>query len=134
LLSQRFEQLDFSSRQHPRVAATIPLTYRPVGDSVGRHGRTRDISGGGLSFDTQDMTLDQNATIAISFELRGVRIAARARVIGFSPGSGHDAANDMRTYRVVFADISFETQTLLAFFVVRNSLEAILAKALCNVG
>ncbi len=121
--------MNISSRQHPRVAATFPITYTLVGDSVVRHASTRDISGGGLSFEAQDESLHQNVTIAVAFEVRGIRVAARGRVVGCS----HEAAKGVRTCRVVFADISFETQTLLAAFVLRNSLDAILAKARSSV-
>jgi hypothetical protein len=113
------------SRQHPRVAATFALTYIAAPDSVVHHGRSRDISGGGLFIETQEPIRDPTVLLAISFEIRGVAVKARGRVLA----PGRDAANMVYTYRLVFTDISYEDQTFLAAYVLRSSLDAILSKA-----
>lgn len=115
-------------RNYPRLDAIFPITCVVDGRSTVHRGRTRDIGGGGLSFETPDELSDRNVPLDIAFEIRGVSVKARGEIVS----SSYDAANSVHLYRLAFTKIPHNAHTLVTAYVLRNRLAAIVSRALGN--
>jgi c-di-GMP-binding flagellar brake protein YcgR len=89
-------------RKHPRLEAVFPLAYSIEGDAAVNHGRSRDIGGGGISFDSSE-PIAPNAEVTIWFELRpGLKISVSGRIVSTSV----DRAANTHRHRFMFTKIS----------------------------
>jgi c-di-GMP-binding flagellar brake protein YcgR len=108
-------------RQYQRLDVGFRLTYGIEGDCAIRLGHARDISAGGMHFDSQE-PLSKGARVQMQFELRpDLKLEVTGTIVSSNAGSA-DATYE---HRIAFDDIPADVRQSIRAFVyaaLRSSL------------
>jgi c-di-GMP-binding flagellar brake protein YcgR len=111
-------------REYQRLDVLFRLTYRIEGDSSVRLGHARDISAGGIHFDSQGAIAD-DAHVQMQFELRPDLMI---EVWGKLASSQFDAASETYRHRISFENIPAEVRQSIRAFVYEALRSSLLLK------
>jgi hypothetical protein len=108
-------------REYQRLDVSFRLTYSTEGDSAVRLGHARDISAGGIHFDSQ-AAIGEGARVEMQFELRP---DLRIEVWGKLASSRFDPASETYEHRISFENTPADVRQSIRAFVneaLRSSL------------
>jgi hypothetical protein len=113
-------------REFQRLAVAFALTYVIDDSQTVRFGRARDISGGGIHFESNER-VPEGAVIGLGFELsRGAKLELQGKVMS----SEFDAAHGVHQNRIAFENVCDEVRQSIRGFVFEALRTALLAKML----
>src|SRR5450631_3217775 len=96
-------------RKYSRLPVDFPVTYQVDGAVLSELGRSSDIGGGGIYFESQE-ALAKGACLVLSFDLEpGLRIEARGIVASSTP----DPATKAHQHRVAFSALPESVRSVI---------------------
>jgi hypothetical protein len=100
-------------RKYSRLPVDFPVTYQIDGTALSELGRSRDIGGGGIYFESNEV-LAKGACLVLWFDLEpGLKIEARGVVASSTP----NPATQAYQHRVAFSDLPENVRSIILAFV-----------------